>query len=68
MTKAQFDEITKHIKANISEHYNLGLHLDNGITLVGQAELLGTKTILLTTATKQKQYVDLDRIVFLSVI
>lgn len=68
MTKAQFDEITKHIKDNICTNYNLGIHLDNGITLVGQAEMLGTKTILLTTATRQKQYIDLDRVVFLTVI
>lgn len=68
MNNSQYDEIIRHIKTNISDTFNLGIHLDNGITVVGHAELLGTKTVILTTATNQKQYIDLDRVVFLSVI
>lgn len=68
MQKSQFDEILNHIKTHVTPSFSLGIHLDNGITVVGRAEMLGTTTILLTTATNQKQYIDLDRVVFLTVI
>lgn len=68
MTKAQFEEIVKTIKDSIGAAYRLGLHLDNGETIVGKTDLLGTRTLMVTTSTQQVQFVDLEKVSWISVV
>lgn len=68
MTKAQFEEIIKTVKDSIGAAYRLGLHLDNGETIVGKTDLLGTRTLMVTTSTQQVQFVDLEKVSWISVV
>lgn len=68
MTKTQFEEIVKTIKESIGAAYRLGLHLDNGETIVGKTELLGARTLMVVTSTQQTQFIDLEKVSWISVV
>jgi hypothetical protein len=68
MTKAQYQSIINDIESKFSRGYRLRLHLIDGNTSQGTAQLLGTNILVMTDGpTANPAYVDLGSVLKITV-